>query len=105
MKVTSDELIKIITACGESEVESLEFGDVKLKFYNNKRHNQNGNIALSQDVMSVSEVDQDDLPHSPIEQELLDESADITEDMLAQLSIEDPQLFEEMSIRKLQEEG
>ncbi len=99
MNITASDLLSIIKTCGESKVESLVIGEISLKFYNNEHHNQNGNIALSQDATSlIDEADGD----VNLSQPTHDQRAD-REDFLAQLSIDDPVAYEELMLKELNE--
>lgn len=104
--ITTSELILIIKACREGNVESLDVSDIKLKFYNNKHHNQNGTIALSQDEMSDLGEIGENLSHLINEDDpVASDEQLIDEEYLAQLSIDDPLAYEELSLKKLLEEG
>lgn len=105
---TTADLVAVIKACGEHGVESLELDSLKLKFVVNEYPNQNKNIALSQEVISgANELNHEETSHSTTDQNEAIPTYEqmLAEEYLAQLSIEDPALYEEMTLKKLQEEG
>lgn len=102
MAITETSLLEIIKTCGENHVESLELGELKLKFYNNNHHNQNQIIGFSQEEMSRSVIDMDVEDGT---NELANDSQAIDEELLAQLSIEDPLAYEELSLKRLADLG
>lgn len=102
MTITSSDLLEIIKTCADSGVSSLLIGEVNLKFYNTKHHNQTKNIALPQDDASSLS---DSLSQSEIDSEIEHVDQTVNDEYLAQLSIIDPLGYEDYTLKKLMEEG
>ena len=98
MVITETKLIEIIKACGENGVESLEVGEIKLKFYNNNHHNQNEIISLPSIRTDLDQKEFEEAVKSDSEN-----TSEVTEEMLIQLSIDDPVLYEELCLKQLNE--
>jgi hypothetical protein len=107
MNTTRTSILDIIKACGEYGVSSFEHKGLTLKFYNNKHNNQNLNMAYSQDVNVRVDEGDDMLPESAFDGDELiaTDNQALQEEMLAQLAIDDPAAYEELQLKRLNEEG